>query len=213
MSIHTSPYLIPVNDLESETVVNRSRFICSLKHCSDNAQVKHFIEQIKQQYPDASHHCYAFVSARPEDSQSYGLSDDGEPSGTAGRPMLAVLQGSNIGEVCAVVTRYFGGIKLGTGGLQRAYGNSVRQALVKLPTSLKIPTDVVFITCNYQQVKDIEHTLLGFDGVVITQDYSIEVTLTVEIPIPNISNFCQRITELTSGRVIPTIKKLNLLNQ
>ncbi|WNC72407.1 YigZ family protein [Thalassotalea psychrophila] len=206
MSVNTSPYLIPVNNLEFETIVNRSRFICSLKHCSDNAQVKSFIEQIRQNYPDASHHCYAFVSARPEDSQSYGFSDDGEPSGTAGRPMLAVLQGSGIGEVCAVVTRYFGGVKLGTGGLQRAYGNSVRQALLELPTTLKIPTEEVFITCDYQQVKDIEHTLLGFDGVVINQDYAIEVNLIVEIPIPNIKKFCQRITELTSGRVVPTSK-------
>ena len=206
MSVNTSPYLIPVNNLEFETIVNRSRFICSLKHCSDNAQVKSFIEQIRQQYPDASHHCYAFVSARPEDSQNYGFSDDGEPSGTAGRPMLAVLQGSNIGEVCAVVTRYFGGVKLGTGGLQRAYGNSVRQALLELPTTMKIPTEQVFITCDYQQVKDIEHTLLGFDGVVINQDYAIDVNLEVELPIPNIAKFCQRITELTSGRVVPTKK-------
>lgn len=206
MLINTSPYLIPVDELEVETVVNRSRFICSIKHCSDKAQVKRFIEQIRQQYPDASHHCYAFVSARPDDSQSYGFSDDGEPSGTAGRPMLAVLQGSNIGEVCTVVTRYFGGVKLGTGGLQRAYGNSVRQALLELVTTLKIPTNEVYITCDYQQVKDIEHTLQGFDGEVISQDYAIEVSLTVEMPIPNISKFCQRITELTSGRVIPIVK-------
>ncbi|WOH36475.1 YigZ family protein [Thalassotalea fonticola] len=207
MPVNTSPYFIPVDELEVETIVNRSRFICSIKHCSDNTQVKNFIEQIRQQYPDASHHCYAFVSARPEDSQRYGFSDDGEPSGTAGRPMLAVLQGSNIGEVCAVVTRYFGGVKLGTGGLQRAYGNSVRQALLELTTILKIPKDKVYITCDYQQVKDIEHTLQGFEGEVISQEYAMEVSLTIEMPIPNIVKFCQRITTLTSGRVIPKVKE------
>lgn len=200
---NATPYLIPVNDFEQETIVNRSRFICSIKHCADKCAVKQFIEQIRLQYADASHHCYAFVSARPDDSQAYGFSDDGEPSGTAGKPMLAVLQGSNIGEVCAVVTRYFGGIKLGTGGLQRAYGNSVRQALLTMPTVLKIPTEQLQINCDYQQVRDIEHHLENFNGSIVQQDYGIEVQLLIALPITNIKDFCRRISEVTAGRVQP----------
>ena len=205
--VNASPYLIPTDEIEEETIVNRSRFICAIKQCSDNAAVKAFIEQVRQQYPDASHHCYAFVSSRPDDSQSYGFSDDGEPSGTAGRPMLAVLQGSQIGEVCAVVTRYFGGVKLGTGGLQRAYGNSVRQALVALPTKLKTPTQQVLISCEYQQAKDIEHHVIQFNGQVIEQNYSEQVELLIELPIPVITDFCQRIIEITAGQVSPRTLK------
>ncbi len=204
---NVSPYLIPAGELEDETVVNRSRFICAIKHCPDQLAVKQFIEQVKQQYPDASHHCYAFVWARPEDSQAYGFSDDGEPSGTAGRPMLAVLQGNLIGEICAIVIRYFGGVKLGTGGLQRAYGNSVRQALLKLPTQLKTPIEQLQLTCDYQQVKDIEHCLSQFDGEIIAQQFSTQVQLIVQLPISNISKFCQRIIEITAGRVSP--RRLN----
>ena len=202
-SVNATPYLIPVNDYEQETIVNRSRFICSIKYCADKNAVKQFIDQIRLRYPDASHHCYAFVSARPDDSQAYGFSDDGEPSGTAGKPMLAVLQGSNIGEICAVVTRYFGGVKLGTGGLQRAYGNSVRQALLTLPTVLKIPTEQLKISCDYQQVRDIEHHLENFSGRIVEQDYGIDVQLVIALPITNIKEFCLRISEATAGRVEP----------
>lgn len=202
---NATPYLIPVNDYEQETIVNRSRFICSIKHCADKHVVKQFIEQIRRQYPDASHHCYAFVSARPDDSQAYGFSDDGEPSGTAGKPMLAVLQGSHIGEVCAVVTRYFGGVKLGTGGLQRAYGNSVRQTLLTMPTVLKIPTEQLQINCDYQQMRDIEHHLENFNGSIVQQDYGVEVQLLIALPITNIEDFCLRISEVTAGRVLPKL--------
>ncbi|TRX58146.1 YigZ family protein [Thalassomonas sp. M1454] len=201
--VNATPYLIPTDEIEVETIVNRSRFICAIKHCSDNTAVKAFIEQIRLQYPDASHHCYAFVSSRPDDSQSYGFSDDGEPSGTAGRPMLAMLQGSQIGELCAVVTRYFGGVKLGTGGLQRAYGNSVRQALLELPTQLKTPTEQVHLSCEYHQIKDIEHYAEQFNGKVVEQTYGEQVQLLIELPIPVITDFCQRIIEITGGQVSP----------
>lgn len=197
------PYLIPRHEFDHETIVNRSRFICSIKHCASKAAVKVYIDKIRTQFPDASHHCYAFVSSRPDDSQAYGFSDDGEPSGTAGRPMLAVLQGAALGEICAVVSRYFGGVKLGTGGLQRAYGNSVRQALIDLPTQLKIPTEQLHFVCDYQQINDIEHHLLALSGTIISQDYGLDVTVCVQLPMTNIATFCQRIIEITAGRVSP----------
>lgn len=207
MTNSDTPYLIPVAEYEHETIVNRSRFICSIKHCQSNDEVKAFIDCIRAQYPDASHHCYAFVCSFPLNSQAYGFSDDGEPSGTAGKPMLAVLQGSDIGEVCAVVTRYFGGVKLGTGGLQRAYGNSVRQALIDLPTTLKVPTEQLHLICDYQQINDIEHHLKLFSGEIVEQEYGLEVSVNVQLPITNIDLFCQRITEITAGRVTP--RRLN----
>ena len=198
---NTSAYLIPLADIEVETVVNKSRFICAIRHCQDNQQVKQFIEENRLKYPDASHHCYAFVSSRPDNSQAYGFSDDGEPSGTAGRPMFAALQGSSIGEICAVVTRYFGGTKLGTGGLQRAYGLSVREALLELQTQLKTPTESVNLRCNYNQVKDIEHVIESFSGVISKQEFTDLISLTISLPIVDIKPFCQRVFDLTSGQV------------
>ena len=122
-------YLIAANEVEHEIIVNRSRFICFLAPCTSTDQAKTIVKALQQQHPNASHYCYAYLSAAADDSRHYGFSDDGEPSGTAGKPILASLQGGGIGEVCAVVVRYFGGTKLGTGGLQRAYGASVREAL------------------------------------------------------------------------------------
>ncbi|WP_371375520.1 YigZ family protein [Thalassotalea aquiviva] len=203
--MNTQPYKVAAETLEDETIVNRSRFICSLSPCQSPKQAKAFIDSIRQQYPDASHHCYAFVSSRPDDSQSYGFSDDGEPSGTAGRPMLAVLQGSEIGEICAVVTRYFGGVKLGTGGLQRAYGNSVRQAILKLTTQLKVPLVKVSLACDYQQIKDIEHHIGLHEGEITAQVYAEQVQLKIHIPISQAKPFCQRIKEVTAGRIVPKI--------
>ena len=201
VSTNVTPYLIPASSIEVETVVNRSRFICAIEHCDNNAAVKSFIEQKRLQYPDASHHCYAFISDRPENSQAYGFSDDGEPSGTAGKPMLAAVQGSNIGEICAVVTRYFGGTKLGTGGLQRAYGLSVREAIDLLPTTLKTPTEQVSLHCDHQQVKDIEHAIKLSNGEVVSQDYGIDVVMVISLPIVDVDSFCDRVTKLTAARV------------
>ena len=134
----STSYLVADNYVIEEIIVNRSRFICYLAPCTSIDTCKVFVKNIQQQHPQASHHCYAYLSERAESSQFYGFADDGEPSGTAGRPMLSVLQGHGVGEVCAVVVRYFGGTKLGTGGLQRAYGASVRQALTLLTSKIKI---------------------------------------------------------------------------
>ncbi|CAA2929418.1 IMPACT family member YigZ [Arsenophonus endosymbiont of Bemisia tabaci Q2] len=104
-----------------------------MEHTDGIAEAKIFIQTIKHKYPDARHHCSAYVAGRPDDCQKLGFSDDGEPTGTAGKPTITQLS-SHIGEITLVVVRYFGGIKLGTGGLVRAYGNSVEHALNLLNT-------------------------------------------------------------------------------
>ncbi|PCH97387.1 MAG: YigZ family protein [Gammaproteobacteria bacterium] len=145
----TPPYQIAVNKVEHQTLVNRSRFLCYLYPCSEIAAAKAYLKQLQLAHPQASHHCHAFLTKVADNSLGYGYSDDGEPSGTAGKPMLAVLQGGGIGEVCAIVVRYFGGTKLGTGGLQRAYGDSVRQALVFLQSKTKIAMAAKSLACQY----------------------------------------------------------------
>ncbi|AXY42031.1 YigZ family protein [Halomonas sp. JS92-SW72] len=129
----------PVPDLsagtwqESELEVERSRFITWLCHAPDAAAFEALLAEARRRHPAASHHCSAFIAGQPGEQAAIGFSDDGEPGGTAGRPMYQVLQGSGLGQVGCVVTRYFGGTKLGTGGLARAYAQAVAQGLESLP--------------------------------------------------------------------------------
>lgn len=198
----SKPYLIAVNEVVDETIVNRSRFICYLYPCTSPTQAKEQIKHLQQLHPQASHHCYAFLCGKPCDSQKYGFSDDGEPSGTAGRPMLAVLQGSDVGQVCAIVVRYFGGTKLGTGGLQRAYGGSVRQALTFLETKTKIAMVHKTLACQYTQVNDVLHILDQMSCEVLQQDYTDSVFLTLALPKERLSQIQQQLITLSAGQLI-----------
>jgi len=123
-----------------------------LQHTEGLEQAKAFWAEIKAQHPNARHHCWAAVAGKPTDSQQLGFSDDGEPAGTAGKPMLSALQGSQVGEISAVVVRYYGGILLGTGGLVRAYGNGVQQALKLLETERKVERQLFQVHCDYAQL-------------------------------------------------------------
>ncbi|WP_394173073.1 YigZ family protein [Thalassotalea litorea] len=196
-----NPYLVPSGSIEHSIDVLKSQFICAVARCQSSEQCKSFIASVRAKYPDASHHCVAFVYDRPDNSQSYGFSDDGEPSGTAGRPMLAVLQGAEIGEVCAVVTRYFGGTKLGTGGLQRAYGASVREALQHLSTQWIVPSTELTLTCSYPQLNDIEHCLKLHSGLVVSQEFSEQIDLVVSLPMDKLQPFKDEVIQLTSGQI------------
>jgi uncharacterized YigZ family protein len=195
-------YLIATNEVVDETIVNRSRFICYLKPCTSAEEAKVFVKYCHHLHPQASHHCYAFVAGSVTDSQLYGFSDDGEPSGTAGRPMLSVLQGGEVGQVCAVVVRYFGGTKLGTGGLQRAYGGSVRQALTLLTSTVKVAMEYKTLACEYHQVNDILHFLSLSKGNVVEQNYNEGVSFTLEIPCENIEVINKQLSSLSAGQLV-----------
>lgn len=127
------PDLPPGEWRETETDVERSRFIAWLCHAPDVAAFEALLSAARERHPGASHHCSAFIAGPPGEQAAIGFSDDGEPGGTAGRPMFQVLEGSGLGQVGCVVTRYFGGTKLGTGGLARAYAQAVSRALEGLP--------------------------------------------------------------------------------
>ena len=198
----TKSYQIAINDVEDESIVNRSRFICYLRPCTSIAQAKSMVKELQKLHPQASHHCHAFLTKAADDSQGYGCSDDGEPSGTAGKPMLSVLQGGGVGQVCAVVVRYFGGTKLGTGGLQRAYGGSVRQALSFLQSKIKIPMVHKTLACQYNQVDDVLHILTLFEGQVLTQDYQQDVVFRLAIPINNLLNMQTQLQTMSSGQLV-----------
>ncbi|WP_148253347.1 IMPACT family protein [Aidingimonas lacisalsi] len=130
---YSIPDLEPGQRHDSELNVEKSRFIAWVAYTSCIEDVDILLHQARQAYPDASHHCHAFIAGAPGEQNAIGFSDDGEPGGTAGRPMYRVLEGADLGQIGCVVTRYFGGTKLGTGGLARAYAQAVNQALASLP--------------------------------------------------------------------------------
>ena len=208
----TAPYQIAVNKVENETFVNRSRFICYLFPCTSIDEAKVKVKQLQLEHPQASHHCYAFLTKAAADSLGYGYSDDGEPSGTAGKPMLAVLQGGGIGQVCAVVVRYFGGTKLGTGGLQRAYGDSVRQALVFLQSKTKIAMAARTLACQYSQVDDVLHIVSQVKGQIIEQEYLQQVQFKLLLPQAELAVVEHRLQLLSSGELTLKSSEYNNLN-
>ncbi|TMP85940.1 YigZ family protein [Pseudoalteromonas ruthenica] len=154
-----SEYSYPSEPLSYEEEIKKSTFIVHVAHTPDISAAKDFIADINRRYPDARHNCWAHVAGVPGGSHVYGFSDDGEPNGTAGKPMLNVLQGSGLGEICAVTTRYFGGIKLGTGGLVRAYGGTLNNALAQLVTQVKVPSVVLIGDSDYALQGVIEQRL------------------------------------------------------
>ena len=144
-------FFIPKSEVIFEEEIKKSRFITYLRHTEGMEQSKAFLAEMKALHSSARHWCWATVAGTPNDSQQYGFSDDGEPSGTAGKPMLNYLLGSGVGEITAVVVRYYGGILLGTGGLVKAYGNGVQQALLKLETARKVLRENYRLQCEYEQ--------------------------------------------------------------
>ena len=145
-------WLIPAAPVTVVEEIKKSRFITLLAHTDGVEAAKAFVESVRAEHPDARHHCVAWVAGAPDDSQQLGFSDDGEPAGTAGKPMLAQLMGSGVGEITAVVVRYYGGILLGTGGLVKAYGGGVNQALRQLTTQRKTPLTEYTLQCEYSQL-------------------------------------------------------------
>ncbi|GAA0354052.1 IMPACT family protein [Morganella psychrotolerans] len=192
-------YLIPAEPVMFTEEIKKSRFITLLQHTDGVDDAKQFIQSVKDEYPDARHHCWAFVAGRPDDSQKLGFSDDGEPTGTAGKPIIAQLLGSEIGEITAVVVRYFGGIKLGTGGLVRAYGNGVQQSLKLLITKMKVPQILCEITCDYSFINQIELLVRQVEGTVIASDFGADVTLRISIPATLLSEVGDKLRDLSRG--------------
>ena len=191
-----SVYPVPAQFHQVEEVIKNSRFITQIFPVQDSNHAKQIIQQQKAAYPDARHHCSAFVAGAPSNSNEYGFSDDGEPSGTAGKPMLAVLQGSGLGEVLAISIRYFGGVKLGTGGLVKAYAGGVKLALETLPTIEKVIRQQYQLTCEYHQFDQIQYWLKQHDGLIIETNYADNVRLLLALDATNSENFANKLKDM-----------------
>ncbi|QHM77828.1 IMPACT family member YigZ [Mixta theicola] len=196
-------YDIPAEPLSiSEETIKKSRFITLLAHTEGAEAARAFVQQIKAEHPTARHHCWAYVAGHPDDSQQLGFSDDGEPSGTAGKPMLAQLMGSRIGEITAVVVRYYGGIMLGTGGLVKAYGGGVQLALKQLARKQKIPMRRFRLRCDYAQLGDIERLVQRFEGELLKTDFLDVVSIILALPHAQIAGFTQNLTDVSRGALM-----------
>ncbi|QJB56071.1 YigZ family protein [Pseudodesulfovibrio sp. zrk46] len=193
-------YLIPAATHRVEDSIKRSRFISTAAHTPDGESAKAFIAEIKEEFPDATHNCWAFAAGPPGDTAQVGMSDDGEPHGTAGKPMLNTLLHGEVGEVSVVVTRYFGGTKLGTGGLVRAYSSMVNLVLESLPTKEKVDTVTVVATIPYQAVTLFKRMLPEFEVEVDEEMFTDEAAFELTMPEEHLSNFTERLSEMTDGR-------------
>ncbi|GAJ73425.1 LOW QUALITY PROTEIN: hypothetical protein JCM18904_4319 [Vibrio sp. JCM 18904] len=201
--MNDKPYLIPAEPAQFEEEIKKSVFITYLAHTPSIEAAKAFVDQIKAKHADARHNCWGFVAGRPEDSMKWGFSDDGEPSGTAGKPILAQLSGSGGvgGEITAVVTRYSGGIKLGTGGLVKAYGGGggVQQALKLLQTIEEKNNHKAQTNVRLWFMPIAQSIMPQFGAIEVEAEYSDQVVLVVEIELREVSAFTQAIINKSGG--------------
>jgi uncharacterized YigZ family protein len=192
--------IIPARAIKIELQVSNSTFIASASPAFSVEEAKSFIDQVKETYHDATHNVPVYIIGHPPATIEHS-SDDGEPSGTAGRPALSVLRGSGLGDVVIVITRYFGGTKLGTGGLVRAYSDSVREVLKVLPKAQKVATVTARSLVPYSFYEQAQRLISSFKGVITEQDFGVDVTLTMQLTEANFSDFQQTLFEKSNGQI------------
>lgn len=195
-------YPIPAGRHRVEHVIDRSRFLCTLAPVSSVEEAQAFVREISREFPDATHHCWAFVVGAPGSSDRSGLSDDGEPHGTAGRPMFTVLQHSGVGDIAAVVTRYYGGVKLGTGGLVKAYGGVVQDALEAMPRAMRVTRLAFVATLDYAAISAVKQRLPEFEVELLDEQYGIDVRMHLRCPEEHASRLKQALLDVTRGRAV-----------
>jgi len=192
---------IPAKPVIDEQIIKKSRFITFIQRARNKTEAVQCIRDIKTAHPDARHHCWAYIAGHPTETTDIGFSDDGEPQGTAGKPILNVLQHKQVGEIVLVVVRYFGGIKLGAGGLVRAYSSSAHLAAEKLETTLLVPTKKLAFQIHYELEQKVQHYLKGQGFKLTKSDYAENITLEVDVPEQMFESTKQTLTDITSGKV------------
>lgn len=191
-------YIVPYQDAESEFTEKRSRFITHLYKVETEAEARARIEEMKKKYYDARHNCWCYLL---QEGGVVRYSDDGEPQGTAGQPMLNVFQRENVENVVCIVTRYFGGILLGAGGLTRAYAKAAKDALDAAGKARMQPFSVLQLECPYPMFERIKLLIEGHEGRIESSDYGAAVTLTFLLPVQKTADFSAALTELSGGQM------------
>jgi uncharacterized YigZ family protein len=199
-----SHYPVPGKTIRIENQVANSRFIATIGRADTVAEAKAFIHAVRDEMSDASHHVHAFKIGYGG-SITEGMTDDGEPSGTAGPPVLAVLRGADIGDVVIVVTRYFGGTKLGTGGLVRAYGGAAKDALAALPVEMKVEKCMIGVSVAYSSYKRLKLLLETYSAEIDSEEFDAEVTVYAYLPVEQFEPLASAVQNLTAGQSQPVV--------
>jgi len=193
-------YPIPAAEHRVEASIQRSRFIATLAPVATVEEAQAFVKRVGAEFADATHNCWAYVVGPPGSTGRIGMSDAGEPHGTAGRPMLTALLHGGVGDVAAVVTRYYGGTKLGTGGLVRAYGGAVQDALLTLPRAERVEYAALGVLVDYPHVAAVQQLLPAHEAEIVEQDYLERVRYALRLPANRVDELVSRLRDATSGR-------------
>ena len=190
---------VPAAPASAELIIKGSRFLSEVFIIQNQAEVRTIIKEQKNKYSDATHVCHAFISGK--NAEVMGMSDDGEPGGTAGRPMLDVLKGRSVTNILVTVTRWFGGTLLGTGGLVHAYGDSVKQVLDKLELVELIDKSSFSFKCDYAQYQVLKKLMQNYTLYDVTEDFGSVITVSGQIAVSLADDFKERIFDSTNGQV------------
>jgi len=201
---HAGAIVIPSRESRTQHVVVNSRFVATIGSASDIESAKLLVSRIKSEFADASHNVSAYIIGGGNSSIEY-CSDDGEPAGTAGRPALTVLRGSRLGNVVLVITRYFGGTKLGKGGLVKAYTESAQLAVNRVPRAQIIKVYKVIILLPYNQLERVRALVKLYGGEVLSESFTDNVEVFVLVPIERYPVFQDAVKEMSSGKIKPDI--------
>ena len=197
---NTPTYLVPAHEWQTELEIKRSRFLTFAASASNRQAADEFIRSLRALHPQANHVCWAYIAGSP-DTTERSMSDDGEPSGTAGRPMLKVLEYSGYGDIVVAVVRYFGGIKLGTGGLQRAYSEAVSQVLRELPVQRKVSRIMLELDYDYTYESAITHLLGRYDVENRSSRYAEQVSVSIAVAFNEVDTLKTEMLNVTAGNI------------
>ena len=182
-------YPVPAKQVETLYEIKKSKFIACAGFANSRESAMALLDSVKQRYPDARHHCWAYVFGNPNSPSSAAMADDGEPSGTAGKPILNVLQHKDIGDIMIIVTRYFGGIKLGAGGLVRAYSAAAQQAVDALEVRQEIKLEPLSVDIDFKHEQFVRYLVEQAQGKIANCNYASSVVINVELPLDALEDF------------------------
>jgi uncharacterized YigZ family protein len=203
-------YPVPAHEIRRENIVVNSRFIATLAPIFSVEDAKTFINRIRAEFDDASHNVPVYLVGFGSSVIAH-CSDAGEPSGTAGRPALEVLRGSGLGDVAVVITRYFGGTKLGTGGLVRAYSDAVRSVVTDVPRAHKVLTHTAMLGLPYNWLERARLLVASHHGQILDEDFAAEITLTARFPVSNFEPFRQVLLDQSNGGLTAEIVETGMV--
>jgi uncharacterized YigZ family protein len=196
----TKPYAVPLTEIRREHVVVNSRFIATLAPAFSIDAARAFIGRIKKEFSDATHNVPVYVIGGGNTVTEY-FSDDGEPAGTAGKPALAVLRGSGLGDVALVITRYFGGTLLGTGGLVKAYTESAQLVVNTVGRGQRVSVYMVMLAIPYNLLERVRLLSARHHGEILGEDFAADITMTLQFPVSELDGFQLGLRELSAGKL------------